>query len=413
MPNSADVAAWSGAAPPKGKKTTAPAAPEPAVIRYTADEARKKMAGFVKSESGKKSKMHLSLASTLVDEPRITTGLSGLDYVFGGGVPLGHSIEISGWEGSGKTTLALTIIAQAQSEGLLCGFIDVEQTFDAGYASMLGIDRDSLLVARPDTGEEALETLLWMLDNGFTIVALDSIAAMLPRAENEGDMGDAHMSLQARLMGQAFRKAVPRCRTYNSTILWLNQLRVGPAKYKGDSGEYTPGGNGARFYCSIRIRTQSSKKTQEGSGDERVGVGKEINVTAFKNKTAPEDRRWRFYVRYGMGFDVIHDLVKAAKRFDAMEMKGSWFWLDGERLCNGEAALLELVSEDPVLRKKVQALVAAKVRELTFREQTNQVEAGAANDDSEGVDPIRDEEGPAGLPLVAAGPVLSGIGTAA
>lgn len=405
----AAVAAWSGRGP-RPKAAEAPKADpnNPIAARYSAAEARAKIADIVKKETGKKNGLAVALGIQMVETHRVTTGVAGMDYVFGGGTPLGHQIEISGWEGSGKTTSALTMLASAQREGLLCGFIDIEKTYDPVYAVSLGVDTEGLVIARPKTGEEALEILIWMLESDITIVVVDSIAAMLPRAEAAGDIGDSHMSLQARLMGQACRKTVPLCQLKNSTVIWLNQIRVGPAKYKGDSGEYTPGGNAMRFYASIRARTHSSKKKQEGSGDNRVGVGKEITLTAFKNKTAPEDRRWRFFVNYGLGFDALYDLVKAVDKFGSLEKKGSWYWLEGERLCNGGDALLDMITGDEELREQVMTLTRDKIKAITLSEQLGEATAGNFDDDSD-APMVRDEESPSGLPSIKAGPSLGSI----
>ena len=399
------VAAWSG----KGKaKAEEPKADpnNPVATRYTPASARAKIADIVKKETSKKNGLAVALGIQMVETHRVTTGFAGMDYVFGGGLPLGHQIEISGWEGSGKTTAALTMIASAQREGLLCGFIDIEKTYEPRYALALGVDTEGIVIARPKTGEEALEILIWMLESDITVVVVDSIAAMLPRAEAAGDIGDSHMSLQARLMGQACRKTVPLCQLKNSTVIWLNQIRERPAKYKGDSGEYTPGGNAMRFYASVRLRTHASKKQQEGSGDNRVGIGKEVMLTAFKNKTAPEDRRWRFFVTYGLGFDALHDLVKAVDKFGSLDKKGSWYWLGERRLCNGGTDLKDLLEQDDELRQTVMDLTRAKIAQVTLNEQTGEAESGLFDDDAEA--PATDAQG---LPTFTTGPALSGITT--
>ena len=351
------------------------------IKQYNREEMRKRISDAVAKEQKKKKSHKVVVGDTKIQTIRFSTGVAGLDYIFGGGMPFGHMMEIAGWEGSGKTTTALTIIAAAQKEGLMCGFVDIERTYDPLYAAALGVDTEGLMVGQPETGEDALEMVVWMIEElGLTIVAVDSIAAMLPVAEREGDVGQAHMSLQARLMGQATRKLVPVCAQRKASIIWLNQLRTNPGAGKYENPEYTPGGNAMRFYASIRVKTHASKRKEEGTGDNREGIGKDILVTVYKNKTAKENRRVRLYIEYGLGFDAIQDLAGAVEKFNVLEKSGSWFVLDGENLVNGKANLENLLREDEALHKRIYQMTAEAIEVFNQRERAREVDSEDVND---------------------------------
>jgi recombination protein RecA len=284
----------------------------------------------------------------------IPTGAVSLDIALGvGGVPKGRIIEIYGPESSGKTTLALHILAEAQKAGGVGALIDAEHAFDSTYAEKLGVNTENLLVSQPDYGEQALEILETLVRSGAVdIVVVDSVAALTPKAEIDGEMGDAHMGLQARLMSQALRKITAISSKSNTTVIFLNQLRMKIGVMFGNP-ETTTGGNALKFYSSVRMDIRQKEKITSG---EEV-VGSIVRVKVVKNKVAPPFREASFEVRYGEGIDKVSSLIDAALKYNVIEKAGAWFKYKGENLGQGRETVKEMLKSDQKLLKEVWAEV--------------------------------------------------------
>ncbi len=280
----------------------------------------------------------------------ISTGAIGLDIALGvGGVPKGRIIEIYGPESSGKTTLAMHIIAEAQKTGGTAALIDAEHAFDPEYAKKIGIDTDTLLVSQPDYGEQALEILETLLRSGaLNVIVVDSVAALTPKAEIDGEMGDSHMGLQARLMSQALRKITGIANKTNTVVIFLNQLRMKIGVMFGNP-ETTTGGNALKFYASVRMDIRAKEKITKGEDI----VGNLVRVKVVKNKVAPPFKETEFEIRYGEGIDKISSLVDAAVKYGVIEKSGAWFKRNGENLGQGKEGLKELLFNDKKLLKEV------------------------------------------------------------
>lgn len=280
----------------------------------------------------------------------ISTGAIGLDIALGiGGVPKGRIIEIYGPESSGKTTLAMHIIAEAQKSGGTAALIDAEHAFDPEYARKVGINTDSLLVSQPDYGEQALEILETLLRSGaLNVIVVDSVAALTPKAEIDGEMGDSHMGLQARLMSQALRKITGIANKTGTVVIFLNQLRMKIGIMFGNP-ETTTGGNALKFYASVRMDIRAKEKITKG---EEI-VGNLVRVKVVKNKVAPPFKETEFEIRYGQGIDKTSSLVDAAVKYGVIEKSGAWFKRNGENLGQGKEGLKELLSNDKKLLAEV------------------------------------------------------------
>jgi recombination protein RecA len=280
----------------------------------------------------------------------IPTGAISLDIALGvGGVPKGRIIEVYGPESSGKTTLTLHIIAEAQKQGGVCAFIDAEHAFDPVYAEKLGIDTENLLVSQPDYGEQALEILETLVrSGGISLVVVDSVAALTPKAEIDGEMGDSHMGLQARLMSQALRKITSIVQKTNTTVIFINQLRMKIGVMFGNP-ETTTGGNALKFYSSVRMDIRQKDKIKEG---EEV-VGALTRVKVVKNKVAPPFREATYEVYYGQGIDKISSLIDAAVTYEVIEKAGAWYKYKGENLGQGKESMKELMKNDQKLLKEI------------------------------------------------------------
>ena len=291
----------------------------------------------------------------------IPTGSLALDLALGiGGLPRGRIIEIYGPEASGKTTLALHAVAECQKMGGEAAFIDVEHALDPVYARALGVDVDSLLVSQPDTGEQALEIMEALIRSGAVdIVVLDSVAALVPRAEIEGEMGDAHVGLQARLMSQAMRKLAPAVSKSNCIALFINQLRLKVGVVYGNP-EVTSGGNALKYYASVRLDVRRTETIKSGAD----AVGSHTRVKVVKNKLAPPFKQAEFDVLYGIGISKESELLDLAVKLDVVEKSGSWFGYKGERIAQGRDNARDYLREHPEMCAEIEASVRANLDKL-------------------------------------------------
>ena len=287
----------------------------------------------------------------------ISTGALSLDIALGvGGVPRGRIVEIYGPEGSGKTTLALHILAEAQKAGGIAAFIDAEHALDPKYAKKLGVDVENLYVSQPDFGEQALEVLETLVrSGGVDVIAIDSVAALTPRAEIEGDMGDVHMGLQARLMSQALRKITAITSKTGTTVVFLNQIRMRIGVLFGNP-ETTTGGNALKFYSSVRMDIRTKEKIKRGDDV----IGREIRVRVVKNKVAPPFKEAWFEIHFDRGIDEETSILAAAVQTEVLSRKGSWYNLGDEKIAQGRESLKELIKEDKKLKEKFVEMVRKK-----------------------------------------------------
>ncbi len=307
----------------------------------------------IEKNYGKGAIMRLGDAP-LVKMDTISTGSLGLDFALGvGGVPRGRIIEIYGPESSGKTTLATHIIAEAQKLEGICAFIDAEHAFDASYAAKLGVDTENLIVSQPDTGEQALEICDTLVRSGaLDIVVIDSVAALVPRAEIEGDMGDSHMGLQARLMSQALRKLTGSISKTKTCLVFINQIRQKIGVMFGNP-ETTSGGNALKFYSSVRLDIRRIGAIKDGTDV----VGNRTRVKVVKNKVAPPFKNVEFDIIYGEGISLNGELIDFALEFDIMQKSGSWFSYGDIRVGQGrEAAKQWLIDNDDHKAKIVEGV---------------------------------------------------------
>lgn len=286
----------------------------------------------------------------------VSTGSLGLDLALGvGGLPRGRIIEIYGPESSGKTTLALQVIAQAQKTGGQCAIIDAEHALDPSYAAKLGCDIDSLLIAQPDAGEQALEIADTLVRSGaLDVLVVDSVAALVPRAELEGEMGDSHMGLQARLMSQALRKLTATIAKSRTIVIFINQLRMKIGVMFG-SPETTTGGNALKFYASVRIDIRRIGSLK----DKEIVVGNQTKVKVVKNKLAPPFRVVEFDIMYGEGISKEGEIIDLGVNAGIIEKSGAWFAFDGERIGQGRENTRKYLKDNP----KVAAAIEKKLRE--------------------------------------------------
>ena len=290
----------------------------------------------------------------------IPTGILSLDVALGiGGVPRGRIIEIYGPESSGKTTIALHIIAQAQKMGGEAAFIDAEHALDPTYASVLGVDVDSLLVSQPDTGEQGLEIAEALVRSGaIDVIVVDSVAALVPKAEIDGEMGESHVGLQARLMSQALRKLAGVVNKSNAICIFINQLREKIGVMYGNP-ETTAGGRALKFYASVRMDVRRSEAIKNGSEI----LGNRTRVKIVKNKMAPPFRSTEFDVLYGEGISRTGEIVDLGVEYDVIQKSGSWFSYAGSKLAQGRDAVKELLKDNPELAEEIEAKVREKIAE--------------------------------------------------
>ena len=306
--------------------------------------------GQIEKQFGKGSIMRLGSHSPVASLDAISTGSISIDYALGiGGVPRGRVIEIFGPESSGKTTLALQIIANAQATGGMAAFVDAEHALDAQYARKLGVDIENLLVSQPDHGEQALEIVEVLIrSGGIDVVVVDSVAALVPKSEIDGEMGEAQMGLQARLMSQALRKLTGVVSKSKTTLIFINQLREKIGVMFGNP-ETTTGGRALKFYSSVRIDIRRIASIKDG--DQVVGGRTRIKVV--KNKVAPPFRNSEFDIMYGQGISREGDLLDLAVEHRLIEKSGSWFSYGGERLGQGRENVKQYLKEHPEIRDAI------------------------------------------------------------
>ncbi len=290
----------------------------------------------------------------------ISTGSLGLDIALGvGGLPKGRIVEIYGPEASGKTTIAIHTIAEAQKKGGICAIIDAEHAFDSTYARRLGVDVDSLLISQPDHGEQALEIAdRLILSGAVDVVVIDSVAALVPKGELEGEMGESKMGLQARLMSQALRKLTATISKTNCCCIFINQLREKIGVMFGNP-ETTTGGNALKFYASIRLDIR--RMSQIKDGDE--AVGNRVKVKVVKNKVAPPFRQAEFDIIFGLGVSKVGELIDMGVEYGIIQKSGSWFSYEGNKLGQGRDAVKQLLLDNPEVATEVEAKIKAKLAE--------------------------------------------------
>jgi recombination protein RecA len=302
--------------------------------------------------------MRMGDTQTLRDLEVVSTGSLGLDIALGvGGLPRGRVVEVYGPESSGKTTLALQIVAQLQKQGGMAAFIDAEHALDPIYAGKIGVDVDDLLVAQPDTGEQALEIADMLVRSGAVDgIVIDSVAALTPKAELDGDMGDSHVGLQARLMSQALRKLTANIRRSNALVIFINQIRMKIGVMFG-SPETTTGGNALKFYSSVRLdirRIGSIKKADEV-------IGNETRVKVVKNKVAPPYRQAEFDILYGEGISRAGELIDLGVRYGIVEKAGAWYSYNRDRIGQGRDNVREFLKEHADLSQEIESRIRDSV----------------------------------------------------
>lgn len=307
----------------------------------------------IEKQFGKGSIMHLE-GDNKIDVETIPTGSVSLDLALGGGIPKGRIIEIYGPESSGKTTLSLHAVAEVQRSGGVAAFIDAEHALDPAYAKKVGVDIEKLLVSQPDSGEQSLEIVETLVrSNAVDIVVVDSVAALVPQAEIEGDMGDSHMGLQARLMSQALRKLTGIISRSKCTVVFINQLRMKIGVMFGNP-ETTTGGNALKFYASVRMDIRRTSQIKVG---EDV-IGNRVRVKVVKNKIAPPFRQAEFDIMYNQGISAEGDILDLATEKGIVEKSGAWFSYNGENVAQGREAAKQYLKDNP----KILAEIDKKVR---------------------------------------------------
>ena len=345
------------------------------------DEDRKKALGAalgqIEKQFGKGAVMRMGDARAVGNVPVISTGSLALDVALGiGGIPRGRVVEVYGPESSGKTTLTLQAIAEAQKAGGTAAFVDAEHALDPEYAGKLGVDVDELLVSQPDTGEQALEIAdMLVRSSAVDIVVVDSVAALTPKAEIEGEMGDSHVGLQARLMSQALRKLTANIKRSNTTVVFINQIRMKIGVMFG-SPETTTGGNALKFYSSVRMdirRIGSIKK-----GDEVIG--NETRVKVVKNKMAPPFRQAEFEILYGEGISREGELIDLGAKNGVVDKSGAWYSYNGDRIGQGKDNVRNFLKEHPEMTDAIDRTLRQKLLHLRGDDETPaETEEGGAN----------------------------------
>lgn len=322
--------------------------------------------GQIEKQFGKGAIMRLG-DNQAMDIEAISTGSLTIDIALGiGGLPCGRVVEIYGPESSGKTTLTLQVIAEAQKKGKTCAFVDAEHALDPVYAEKLGVNIDELLVSQPDTGEQALEICDMLVRSGAVdVVIVDSVAALTPKAEIEGDMGDSHVGLQARLMSQALRKLTANIKRSNTLCIFINQIRMKIGVMFGNP-ETTTGGNALKFYSSVRLDIRRIGAVKEG--DEVVG--NETRVKVVKNKVAPPFKQAEFMIRYGEGISKEAELIDLGVKQKLVDKAGAWYSYKGDRIGQGKANVMKFLKENPEIANEIET----KIRQELLLSKTMQAE---------------------------------------
>jgi recombination protein RecA len=317
---------------------------------------------------GKGTVMKLS-DERVVNVPAISTGSLGLDIALGiGGIPRGRVIEVYGPESSGKTTLAMHCIAEAQKLGGLAAFIDAEHAFDKSYAEKLGIDTENLLISQPDDGEQALEITEHLIRSGaIDIIVIDSVAALVPRGELEGEMGESKMGLQARLMSQALRKLTGTISKTGCSCIFINQLREKIGVMFGNP-ETTTGGNALKFYASVRLDIRRLGQIKESNDNI---LGNRTRVKVVKNKVAPPFKVVEFDIIYGRGISKSGEILDLGVELDIIQKSGSWFSYDGNKLGQGRDSVKSLIEDNPEMMDEIEKKIKAKVSLAPLKQEEN------------------------------------------
>lgn len=328
--------------------------------------------GQIEKQFGKGAIMRLG-DNQAMDIEAISTGSLSIDIALGiGGLPCGRIVEIYGPESSGKTTLTLQVIAEAQKEGKTCAFVDAEHALDPVYAEKLGVNIDDLLVSQPDTGEQALEICDMLVRSGAVdVVIVDSVAALTPKAEIEGDMGDSHVGLQARLMSQALRKLTANIKRSNTLCIFINQIRMKIGVMFG-SPETTTGGNALKFYSSVRLDIRRIGAIKDG--DEVVG--NETRVKVVKNKVAPPFKQAEFQIMYGAGISKEAELIDLGVQHKFVDKAGAWYSYNGDRIGQGKANVVKYLKENTAMATEIEQ----RIREKLLLSKTVQAEDGESEE---------------------------------
>lgn len=316
---------------------------------------------------GKGTVMKLS-DNRVIDVPSISTGSIGLDMALGvGGLPKGRVIEVYGPESSGKTTMSLHCIAEVQKQGGTAAFIDAEHAFDKAYAQKLGIDTENLWIAQPDNGEQALEVAEQLIrSGGIDIIVIDSVAALVPRSELEGDMGESKVGLQARLMSQALRKLTGAISKTGCTCLFINQLREKIGILFGNP-ETTTGGNALKFYASVRLDIRRTAQIKDTDG---TAIGNRTKVKVVKNKVAPPFKVVEFDIIYGQGISKVGEIVDIGVSMGIIQKAGSWFSYDGDKLAQGREGTKKLLMDNPELSKTIEGRIWENLNKPSVPQET-------------------------------------------
>jgi recombination protein RecA len=337
--------------------------------------------GQIERAFGKGSIMKLGSREAATDTEVISTGSLGLDIALGiGGLPRGRIVEIYGPESSGKTTLALHVIAEAQKAGGTCAFVDAEHALDPGYAKKLGVNVDELLISQPDAGEQALEIADTLVRSGaIDVLVVDSVAALVPRAELEGEMGDSHMGLHARLMSQALRKLTGSISRSRAMVIFINQIRMKIGVMFGNP-ETTTGGNALKFYASVRLdirRIGSIKERDEV-------VGNQTRVKVVKNKLAPPFKQVEFDIMYGEGVSKVGELIDLGVKAGVVEKSGAWFSYDSQRIGQGRENAKSFLKANPDIANKIEAAIRQNAGLIAERILAGEGAAEADDEAAEG-----------------------------
>ncbi|MDD5460472.1 MAG: recombinase RecA [Methylococcales bacterium] len=341
------------------------------------DENKKKALGAalmqIEKQFGKGSVMRMGDVAASRDIDVVSTGSLGLDIALGcGGLPRGRVVEIYGPESSGKTTLTLQVIAEMQKLGGAAAFVDAEHALDPGYAEKIGVNVDDLLVSQPDTGEQALEITDMLVRSGAVdVVVVDSVAALTPKAEIEGDMGDSHMGLQARLMSQALRKLTANIKRSNTLVIFINQIRMKIGVMFGNP-ETTTGGNALKFYASVRLDIRRIGSVKKG---EEI-IGNETRVKVVKNKVAPPFKQAEFEILYGEGISFLGELVDLGVNYGFIQKAGSWYSYGDEKIGQGKDNVKAFLKEHPEKAREIEE----KIRAAAFNKPIAVIEPPLGDD---------------------------------